>query len=126
WQFSHPFAAMCGVSFRLMYPDSYGKYFCGFQPVTWQLKHSGSNCLGGFKSTSVCVAWKCGVLSKTAVAFVWQEAHSALPANLPPDGYGVDFIPSPENPSVLSCCWYSYSICKISGESTKRWSSGTR
>ena len=29
------------------YPDTNGKYFCGSQPVAWQLRHSGSKCRGG-------------------------------------------------------------------------------
>ena len=46
WQFSHPTSISSGVLSRLMNPDSYGKYFCGFQPTTWQLRHSGSKLRG--------------------------------------------------------------------------------
>ena len=37
-------------------PIAYGKYSCGFQPVTWHDRHSGSKCRGGSSFTSVSVA----------------------------------------------------------------------
>ena len=68
WQFSQPFPFRCGVSSRLVKPVSKGTNSCGFQPVAWQLMHSGSNCRGGSSLTSVSVACAWGVLSQIFVS----------------------------------------------------------
>ena len=101
WQFSQPLPTRSGVSFSPRKPDSNGKYFCGSQPVAWQLTHSGSKCRGGSRFTSVSVAWECGVFSYTSVAVSVAVGARLAAGELAAGGCGLGFSPSPSSPSVF-------------------------